>query len=101
MYIQLVCLRNLYTSCKALLLANAEPSNLPPFYFLPACLPSFLPPFLSTPVAYGSSQAGGEIRAVAASLHHSHSNTGSNRIGDLHHRLWQCQILNPLNEARG
>ena len=30
-----------------------------------------------TPVAYGSSQDRGPIEAVAASLHHSHSNTGS------------------------
>ena len=28
-------------------------------------------------VAYGGSQARGQIRAVAASLHHSHSNAGS------------------------
>ena len=27
--------------------------------------------------AYGNSQAGGQIRAAAAGLHHSHSNTGS------------------------
>ena len=35
--------------------------------------------FRATPVAYGSSQARGHIGAVsaAASLHHSHSNTGS------------------------
>ena len=29
------------------------------------------------PVAYGGSQARGQIRAVAASLHHSHSDVGS------------------------
>ena len=29
------------------------------------------------PAAYGSSQARGCIRAAAASLHHSHSNTGA------------------------
>ena len=29
------------------------------------------------PTVYGSSQARGHIRAVAASLHHSHSNMGS------------------------
>ena len=33
--------------------------------------------FRATPIAYGSSQARGQIRAVAASLHHSHSNAGS------------------------
>ena len=31
----------------------------------------------ATPVAYGGSQAMGQIRAVATSLHHSHSNVGS------------------------
>ena len=33
--------------------------------------------FRVTPVTYGSSQAKGRIRAVAAGLHHSHSNPGS------------------------
>ena len=32
---------------------------------------------MATPVAYGSSQARGQIRAAAAGLHHSHSNTRS------------------------
>ena len=33
--------------------------------------------FRAAPLAYGSSQARGQIRAVVTSLHHSHSNTGS------------------------
>ena len=33
--------------------------------------------FRAAPMAYGSSQARGQIRAVAAGLRHSHSNTGS------------------------
>ena len=33
--------------------------------------------FRATPVAHGGSQAPGPIRAVAAGLHHSHSNRGS------------------------
>ena len=33
--------------------------------------------FKFSPVAYGSSQARGQIGAAAASLHHSHSETGS------------------------
>ena len=33
--------------------------------------------FTAEPVAYGSSQAKGQIGAVAASLYHSHSNVGS------------------------
>ena len=41
--------------------------------------------FRTTPTAYGSSQARGWIRAIAAGLHHI---------------SWQCQILTPLREAR-
>ena len=33
--------------------------------------------FRAAPVAYGGSQARALIRAAAAGLHHSHSNTGS------------------------
>ena len=33
--------------------------------------------FRATPATYGSSQARGPVRAVAAGLHHSHSNAGS------------------------
>ena len=41
------------------------------FFFRSFCLSR------ATPAAYGGSQARGLIRAVAAGLHHSHSNTGS------------------------
>ena len=37
------------------------------------CL-SVLSFFRAAPTAYGGSQAGGQIRAIAAGLHHSHSN---------------------------
>ena len=45
---------------------------------------------------------GGQIKAVAANLYHSHSNTGSKaRLQPtLHHSSWQSRILNPLNKAR-
>ena len=33
--------------------------------------------FRTAPATYGSSQARGQIRTVAASLHHSHGNSGS------------------------
>ena len=33
--------------------------------------------FRATPLAFGGSQATGQIGAIAASLHHSHSNEGS------------------------
>ena len=38
---------------------------------------SFFSLFRAAPAAYGSSQAKGQIGASAASLHHSHSNAGS------------------------
>ena len=40
-------------------------------FFLFFCL------FRATPAAYGDSQAGGRVGAVAAGLYHSHSNAGS------------------------
>ena len=40
--------------------------------------------FRASPVAYGSSQARGQIRAAVAGLCYSHRNLSS--IGDLHHR---------------
>ena len=42
------------------------------------CLFVFL--LRATPEAYGSSQARDQIQAVAASLHHSHSNAGSDPL---------------------
>ena len=33
--------------------------------------------FRATPVAHGGSQTRGQIRAIAAGLHHSHSHAGS------------------------
>ena len=53
-------------------------------FFLSVCLSACL--FRATPVAYGSCHAKGQIRAAAAGLHHSRSNTGS--------------LLNPVSEAR-
>ena len=41
------------------------------------CLFVFFCHFRAIPMAYGGSQARSQIRAVAAGLHHSHSNTGS------------------------
>ena len=41
--------------------------------------------FRATPEANGGSQARGQIRAVAAGLHHSHSHSGSSHVCNLHH----------------
>ena len=57
--------------------------------------------FRATPVAYGSSQARGWIRATAASLHRSHSNARSNNICDLWCCWRQCQLLNPPEQGQG
>ena len=52
---------------------------------------SFL--FRAAPIAYGSSQARGQIWASVAGLHHSH-------IYDLCHSWRQSWILNPRSEVR-
>ena len=56
--------------------------------------------FRATPMAYGSSQARGQIGAAAASLHHSHIKEGPSLICNLHNSSQQRWILNPLSEAR-
>ena len=56
--------------------------------------------FRATPMAYGGSQARGQIRGTAAGLHHSHSNARSELVFNLHLSPWQRQILNPLSKAR-
>ena len=52
--------------------------------------------FLGHAMAYGRSQARGQIRAAVEA--HCHSNTGSEPVYLLHHSLRQCQI--PPSEAR-
>ena len=73
-------------------------------FFYPSTLSFFfvcLFVFWAAPVAYGGSQARGRIRAVAASLHHSHSNAYTPLPhSDLHHSSQQLRILNPLNKGR-
>ena len=58
--------------------------------------------FRATPTAYGGSQAMGPIGDVAAS--HSHSHSHSKTRSEPHLQAtppsWQCQILNPMSEAR-
>ena len=67
------------------------------FYYSLLFFPHFLRPH---PMACGGSQARGQIGVIAAGLHHSHSNSGSEQsLHDLHHTSWQCQILNPLSKA--
>ena len=54
---------------------------------------------LAAPVAYGSSQARGQIGAAASSPHHSPT-TRDPAASVTYITAWQCQILNPLSEAR-
>ena len=53
---------------KTILVSGIQHSNLSLFLFLR---------FMAAPMACGSSQARSQIRAAATSLHHSHSNMGS------------------------
>ena len=58
-----------------------SPQNRVDFFLYPQSIYLFIYLFIgfwgTTPVAYGSSQARGQNRAAAASLHHSQSNRGS------------------------
>ena len=56
--------------------------------------------FRAPPMAYGSSQARGLIRATCAGLYYSHNNVYMSSICDLHHSSQQRWILNALSEAR-
>ena len=56
--------------------------------------------FRATLAAYEGSQARGQVGAVAAGLHHSHSSTGSEPCLWPTPQLWQRQILNPMSKAR-
>ena len=52
-------------------------------------------------MAYGGSQVRSRIGAVAAGLHHSHSNLGSKpHLQLIYHSSQQCLIINPLSKAR-
>ena len=62
---------------------------------------SFYPPlFMAAPVAYGGSQARGQMRAAAARLHHSHSNVGSELCLQPTPHLKAMPDPYPLSEAR-
>ena len=56
--------------------------------------------FRSVPAACGSSQARGWIGAIAASLHHSHSNARIQAVSLTYTTAHSNTILNPLSEAR-
>ena len=67
------------------------------FYFILFCPFAFS---RASPMAYGGSQARGPVRAAAASLHHGHSNVGSEPHLQPTPQLEATRILNPLSKAR-
>ena len=74
-------------------------SSLPPLFFF-LFFPFLL--FRAAPAAYGGSQATGYIRAAAAGLQHSHSQSHSNARSEprLRPTPQQHRILNPPSKAR-
>ena len=56
--------------------------------------------FKATPGAYGCSQGRDRIGAIAAGLHHSHNNVGSEPHLQPTPQLMAMPILNPLSKAR-
>ena len=68
--------------------------NESPYFFFFFCF------FRALPAAHGGSQARNWIRAVAAGLYYSHSNTGCELCLWPTPQLAQHRILNPLSEAR-
>ena len=78
---------------------------LRPFKFLWSVSPTaelvfFFFLFGAAPAAYRGSQARGLIGATAAGLPTAIAMPDLSLICHPHHSSWQCQILNPLSEAR-
>ena len=69
-------------------------------FFLIIIIFLFFGLFRAALMAYGSSQARGQIRAVAAGLRHSYSNPRSKPRLQPTPQLTTMPILNPLSEAR-
>ena len=57
--------------------------------------------FRAAPMAYGSSQARGQIEATAACLHHSHSNSGSEQCLQLTPQLMAMLDSQPTERGQG
>ena len=64
------------------------------------CFVFFFFHFRATPPAYGSSQARGRIRLQLLDYTIATATPDLSQVCNLHHSSWQCQILNPLSEAR-
>ena len=84
--------------------SNCNSSIFLPFWFFFCLFVCFFCLFAisgAAPAAYGGSHARGRIRALAAGLHHSHSNAGSKPLCHLHQSMGQHWILKPLSMTRG
>ena len=55
---------------------------------------------MAAPVAYGSSQARVDFELQLPAYTTATATPDPGCVCDLHHSSWQCQILNPLIEAR-
>ena len=55
---------------------------------------------MATPVAYGNSQARGQIGAIAEANATGTAKLDLNHIWGIYHSLWPYWILNPLSKAR-
>ena len=80
-----------FTSLSLLL----SPSMLQIMALFPFCL------FRAAPTAYGGSQAGGPIGAIAIGLHHSHSNVGSEPYLRATPRLMATPDPQPTERGQG
>ena len=54
----------------------------------------------AAPTAYGGSRLGGELELQLLAYTTVTAMLALSCTFDLHQNSWQCQILNPLNEAR-
>lgn len=52
------------------------------------------------PEAYGSSQARGQIGVLGVAYTTATAMPDLSHVCNLHYSSWQCQILNPLSEAK-
>ena len=69
---------------------------VPPFFFLFFVFCFFRAAFM----AYGGSQARGHIGAAVPAYATDATTRDPSHVCNLYRTSWQCQILNPLNEAR-
>ena len=70
-------------------------------YTSPFCwIPFFFFLFIAAPAAYGNSQTRSRIATIAEGYATAMAMHDPSHICDLCHSLQQCQILNPLSEAR-